>query len=60
MKKYLKMIKKLSASSKGQGMVEYGLIIVLIAVVVIAALTPLGNTIAGVFTSIVNSITGAA
>jgi len=34
---------------KGQGLVEYALIIVLIAIVVIAALTLLGSQITGVF-----------
>jgi len=37
---------------KGQGLVEYALILVLIAIVVIAALTILGPTIANVFTKI--------
>jgi len=39
-------------NEKGQGMVEYGLIIGLVAVVAIAALTLLGPKIAGVFTAI--------
>jgi pilus assembly protein Flp/PilA len=37
---------------KGQGMVEYGLIIGLIAVVVIAALTLLGPTIRDLFNDV--------
>lgn len=37
---------------KGQGLVEYALILVLVAIVVIAALTLLGPTISGIFTSI--------
>mgnify|MGYP003574285989 CR=1 FL=1 len=41
---------------KGQGLVEYALILVLIAVVVIAALVILGPTISGVFTQINDSI----
>lgn len=36
----------------GQGMVEYGLIIAAIAIVAIAALTPLGGKVAAMFTSI--------
>lgn len=36
----------------GQGMVEYGLIIGLIAVVVIVALTLLGGKIAGMFNKV--------
>jgi len=40
----------------GQGLVEYGLILVLIAVVVIAGLTLLGPTISGLFSQINTSI----
>jgi pilus assembly protein Flp/PilA len=41
---------------KGQGLVEYALILVLVAVVVIATLTLLGPAIRDVFQTIVNSI----
>ncbi len=41
-----------SPKEKGQGLVEYALILVLVAVVVIAALTLLGPTISAIFTSI--------
>ena len=37
---------------KGQGLVEYALILVLVAIVVIAALTILGPIIGNVFTKI--------
>ena len=37
---------------KGQGLVEYALILVLVAIVVIAALTILGPRIGNVFSSI--------
>ncbi|MBL8078016.1 MAG: Flp family type IVb pilin [Anaerolineales bacterium] len=37
---------------KGQGLVEYALILVLVAIVVIAALTILGPSIGNVFSSI--------
>lgn len=37
---------------KGQGLVEYALILVLIAIVVIAALSALGPTISGIFEKI--------
>jgi len=39
-------------NESGQAMVEYGLIIALIAVVVAVALSPLGTAIAAMFTSI--------
>lgn len=41
-----------AAKEKGQGLVEYALIIVLIAIVVIAALTLLGGQITSVFSTI--------
>ena len=41
---------------KGQGLVEYALILVLVAIVVIAALTILGPSIGNVFSSINNSL----
>ena len=41
---------------EGQGLVEYALILVLVAVVVIAILTLLGPAIGNVFSSIINKI----
>jgi pilus assembly protein Flp/PilA len=41
---------------KGQGMVEYALIIVLIAIVVIVVLTLLGDQISTVFSSITSAM----
>lgn len=40
------------AAQRGQGMVEYALILVLVALAVIAALTFLGGQISGVFHNI--------
>jgi len=41
---------------KGQGLVEYALILVLVAIVVIAVLLILGPAIGEVFSNIVNNI----
>ena len=41
---------------KGQGLVEYALILVLVAVVVIAILVVLGPAIGKVFSNIVNAL----
>ena len=41
---------------KGQGLVEYALILVLVAIVVIAVLMLLGPIIGGVFSTINNSL----
>lgn len=45
-----------AAKEKGQGLVEYALILVLIAIVVIAALTLLGPQIGNIFSKISNSL----
>jgi pilus assembly protein Flp/PilA len=41
---------------KGQGLVEYALILVLVAIVVIAVLLLLGPTIGNIFSTIVDAI----
>jgi len=46
----------LSPKEKGQGLVEYALILVLVAIVVIAALLVLGPIIGGVFSSVNTSL----
>ena len=43
---------------KGQGLVEYALILVLVAIVVIAAMMILGPLIGNVFSKINNSLSG--
>ena len=46
----------LSRKNKGQGLVEYSLILVLVAIVVIAILTLLGPQIGDVFSRVVNGL----
>ena len=46
------------SGEEGQSMVEYGVIVALIAVVAMVAVQTLGNGIAGVFTRIVGRIAG--
>lgn len=43
-------------SQKGQGMVEYGLILALVSVVAIAGLTLVGNKLTPMFTNVANAI----
>ena len=50
------MIHQFLQEEEGQTLVEYGLLISLIALVVIAVLTVLGGKIKGVFTTASNSI----
>ena len=47
-----------SPKEKGQGLVEYALILVLVAIVVIAALMILGPIIGNVFSKINSSLSG--
>lgn len=52
----LPLLKNLVRDEKGQAMTEYGLILGLIAIVVIAVLTTMGGTIRDKFTEIVNGL----
>ncbi len=45
-----------SLKEKGQGLVEYALILALIAIVVIAAVTLLGTSVDAIFTTINSSL----
>lgn len=47
-----------AAKEKGQGLVEYALILVLIAIVVIAVLTLLGGQVSTVFQTIKDGLAG--
>lgn len=53
------LLSLLPKSEKGQDMAEYGLLLALIALVVVAALIILGPQIADIFTQIGNALTGA-
>lgn len=56
----LEKLKQLVTEEEGQGMVEYGLILALVAVVVMVAMGPLGGTIADKFDEIVTALGGTA
>lgn len=49
-------MKRLFQNEEGQGMVEYGLIIALVAVVVIAAIALLGNGVKNTFGNVTNTL----
>jgi pilus assembly protein Flp/PilA len=55
----LERLKQLVTEEKGQGMAEYGLILALIAVVVMVALGPLGNSIAAKFNEVTTELGGS-
>jgi Flp pilus assembly pilin Flp len=50
---------RLQLDGRGQSMVEYALILVLIAIVVMVVLATMGNTIAAKFTQIESSLSGS-
>lgn len=50
------MVRNFFAREDGQGLVEYALILVLIAIVVIGVLTLLGAKVSAVFSSITSSL----
>lgn len=52
----LNLVKRLVREEEGQGLVEYGLIVALIAVALIAALTALKGGIVNTFTKATNEL----
>lgn len=54
------MLRRLMREEDGQGMVEYGLILGLIAIIAIAALTATGGSVNDIFTSISGKVNDAA
>ena len=52
----MELLKKLFSDESGQGLVEYALIIALIAVVAVAAITILGGRIANMFNTVANDL----
>ena len=54
----LKTIKKLAKDKRGQSMVEYALILALIAVVVIATVAALGGKLTTIFQTITDALPG--
>ncbi len=52
-------IARLQRDEEGQGLAEYALIIVLVAIAVVTALTALGTQITGTFDGIVSELGGS-
>lgn len=53
------MFKRLFVNEEGQGLVEYGLILGLIAIVAIAALSAMGGSVQSIFGTVSNAVAGA-
>lgn len=53
-------VRRLQAEEDGQTLVEYGLILGLLAIAAVAAMTLLGGGITSVFTDVVTQLTGPA
>lgn len=64
-KAYIRVVSKVAdvrerlREDRGQGLVEYGLIIALVAIVLVAALVALTGGLNGVFSKITNSLTNS-
>ncbi len=56
--KACRWIKDVFNNEEGQGLVEYGLILALIAVVVIGALTLLGDEVEAIFDEVTDALSG--
>jgi pilus assembly protein Flp/PilA len=54
------LVKRLWQEEEGQGLVEYALLVVLIALVAIASMGKLGSTIKNVFTSAATNFSTAS
>jgi pilus assembly protein Flp/PilA len=59
-KLYLELMNRINDREEGQGMVEYGLIVVLVSIVCAGILLTLGTTLEGVFTNIDSKLTPSA
>ncbi len=56
MELYVRSMAQITAPRKGQGLVEYALILVLVAIVVIAGLTLLGGNINSFYSNIASKV----
>jgi pilus assembly protein Flp/PilA len=55
---YLKFVNAVESSEEGQGLVEYALIIALVAILLVAALTGLKGGISNTFNTITSNLNG--
>lgn len=60
MKNLVKSFVKFMKNEEGQGMVEYGLIIALIAIALIVVLGLMKDSLVGIFTKIKDTLNGSA
>jgi len=58
MRRIVRIIRRLSGREEGQTLTEYGLLLFFIAIVVIVAVTVLGEQISSIFSSVATSLTG--
>jgi len=58
MKKLMKKVKGFMKNEEGQGLIEYALILALVALLVIVALKFLGHTVANTYNNIGNAMSG--
>ena len=60
MKVKINCFKCIIRNERGQGMVEYGLILAAVALIVLVALTPVGTSVANIFNNLAQLIGGVA
>ena len=60
MQKFIARVRNFGSQEDGATMVEYGLMVALIAVVCLVAVTALGVNVSGIFTVIAAAVTGTA
>jgi len=53
---FIARLKKFAHADEGQDLLEYALLVALIAIVAVGAVTAAGNTVNGIFTSIAAAI----
>lgn len=58
MKKFRELLNRIKINKRGQGMVEYGLILAAVALAAIVTMTPVGTAVADIFNSLAQSIGG--
>ena len=58
MREYMLLVYQYLKYQKGQGMVEYALILALISIAALAVMTPLGTQISTILTNVRTALTG--
>lgn len=55
----MRMLQRFARDEEGQGLVEYGLVIALVAIAVIGVLTAMGGQLQALFNKVITTLSGA-